>query len=163
MLKFIDISKAEGCELLLGGGRPADGPLAASGGFWVAPTIFNVSPSATIFNEEVFGPVACLTTFRTADEALELANASPYGLAAAAFTTDAALQRRCARELRAGVVWINCAQPSPHAMPWGGFKRSGLGRELGPLGLLPFLETKAVTVWDAGKPCGWYDPSYFEK
>lgn len=76
-------------------------------------------------------------------------------------TADEGLQKRCARELRAGIVWINCAQPSPHAMPWGGFKRSGIGRELGPLAFYPFLEVKAVTTWDIAKPAGWYPPHYF--
>ena len=102
------------------------------------------------------------TTFKTADEALELANASQYGLAAAVFTADEALQERCADELRAGVVWINNAQPSPHAMPWGGFKRSGIGREMGPLALLPFLEVKSVTRWPLGVPVGWYRPEMFQ-
>ena len=72
------------------------------------------------------------------------------------FTADPALQARCAEDLRAGVVWVNNAQPSPHAMPWGGFKTSGLGRELGPLALLPFLEVKAVTVWKGTEGAGWY-------
>ena len=153
---YIEKTKGEpGATLLLGGGRPAGERFAA--GFWTAPTIFRVTPANTIFREEIFGPVMSITTFKTPDEALALANDSAFGLAAAAFTQDAALQARCARELRAGVVWLNNAQPSPHAMPWGGFKHSGIGREMGPLALLPFLEPKAVTTWAGVEGVGWYD------
>jgi betaine-aldehyde dehydrogenase len=156
------VTQAEGASLLCGGAAPSDAKLAASGGFYIPPTVFGgVTPSHTIFREEVFGPVAGITTFKTAEEALELANASVYGLAAAVFTSDAAVSKHFAEELRAGIVWVNNAQPSPHAQPWGGFKRSGVGRELGPLALLPFLEVKAVTNWDAGKPAGWYPAGYF--
>jgi acyl-CoA reductase-like NAD-dependent aldehyde dehydrogenase len=141
---YIAKTKEEGGELLLGGGRPQGERFAA--GFWTAPTIFKVTPAHTIFREEIFGPVMSITTFKTAEEALALANDTSYGLAAAAFSEDPATLARCAGELRAGVVWLNNAQPSPHAMPWGGFKKSGIGREMGPLALLPFLEPKAVTV-----------------
>lgn len=153
---YIAKTLAEGGKLECGGGRPAGDRFAK--GFWTAPTVFSgITPAHTIFHEEIFGPVASITTFKTVDEAIELANNSEYGLAAAVFSTDAAKLDRVAKEVRAGVVWQNNAQPSPHAMPWGGFKKSGIGRELGPLGLLPFLEVKAVTTWpDAAAPLGWY-------
>jgi betaine-aldehyde dehydrogenase len=95
------------------------------------------------------------------EEAIELANDCEFGLAAAVFTTDKAKADRVAHEVRAGVVWQNNAQPSPHAMPWGGFKKSGIGREMGPLALLPFLEVKAVTGWPSDKAVGWYPESHF--
>jgi len=147
--EFIDISKAEGAKLELGGGRPAGDKFAK--GFWTAPTIFSgITPKHTIFHQEIFGPVMCvalpcprtwghgwggwtcamrcalaprrrrrgITTFKTLDEAIELANDCEYGLAAAVFTTDKAKAERVAHDVRAGVVWQNNAQPSPHAMPW---------------------------------------------
>jgi betaine-aldehyde dehydrogenase len=151
---YIAKSKAEGLVPLCGGGVP-EGELFQKG-CWTAPTIFGgVTPKHTIFNEEIFGPVASITTFKTVEEAIELANHSEYGLAAAVFSKNDTTLQRCAEELRAGVVWLNNAQPSPHAQPWGGFKKSGIGREMGPLALLPFLEAKAVTGWTAGA-VGWY-------
>lgn len=153
--RYIEISKAEGAKLLLGGGRPAGDKFAT--GFWTAPTIFgDVTTKHTIWREEIFGPVMSITTFKTEDEAIAMANDSEFGLAAAVFSKDAARCERFAREVRAGVIWTNNAQPSPHAMPWGGFKKSGIGRELGPMCLAPFLETKAVLGWPAGKNVGWY-------
>lgn len=152
---FIEKARAEGCTLLTGGGRPAGDKFAS--GFWTAPTIFGgVRPHHTLFREEVFGPVMSVTTFATEEESIALANDSEYGLAAAVFSRDEAKCKRFARAVRAGVVWVNNAQPSPHAMPWGGFKKSGVGRELGPLCLAPFLETKAVLGWPAGEGVGWY-------
>lgn len=151
---YIKKTKEEGLVPLCGGCVPEGEQYQK--GFWTAPTIFGgVTPQHTIFNEEVFGPVATITTFKTIDEAIELANASEYGLAAAAFSLDQAKLDRCAADIRAGVVWTNNAQPSPHAQPWGGFKKSGIGRELGPLCLLPMLEMKAVTGWKSGG-VGWY-------
>jgi betaine-aldehyde dehydrogenase len=105
--------------------------------------------------------VCCITTFKTLEEALELANDSPYGLAAAVFSADQAKLDKCNAELRAGVVWNNNAQPSPPQQPWGGFKKSGIGRELGPYGLLPYLEQKAVTAWRIDAQLGWYPASHF--
>ena len=134
VLAYIAQAQAEGCTLLCGGGPPAGLPQAYASGYFVAPTIFtNVTPAHTLFREEVFGPVASITTFATEEEALRLANDSEYGLAAAVFTSDAERAERVAARLRAGTVWINNAQPSPHAQPWGGFKKSGFGREMGPL------------------------------
>ena len=165
VLSYIEISRKEGLACACGGGAPAGLPAALSGGFFVAPTIFTgVTPAHTIFREEVFGPVLAVSTFETEAEAVALANESDFGLAAAVFSTDAARVQRVAGELRAGVVWANNAQPSPHAQPWGGFKKSGIGREMGPYALLPFLEQKAVTTWAHAKGesgLGWYPASHF--
>jgi acyl-CoA reductase-like NAD-dependent aldehyde dehydrogenase len=160
VMKYIATTKAEGGQLVAGGAPP---PGLEGKGFFLAPTIFaGITPAHTIFREEVFGPVCSITTFKTVEEAIELANNSEYGLAAAVFSADAAKVERCTREIRAGVVWQNNAQPSPPQQPWGGFKKSGLGRELGPYGLLPFLEVKAVTAWDPAAKLGWYPATYFQ-
>ena len=134
VMGFIKQAQSEGATLLCGGGRPASLPEQYHDGFFVAPTVFsNVTPKHTIFREEVFGPVATITTFKTEEEAIALANDSEFGLAAAIFSADLKRAHRVAGEVRAGSVWINNAQPSPHAQPWGGFKKSGIGREMGPL------------------------------
>jgi betaine-aldehyde dehydrogenase len=140
VMGYIAQAQAEGATLVCGGGPPAGLSPSYAAGFFVAPTIFTgVTPKHTIFREEVFGPVATVTTFSTEEEAIALANDSDFGLAAAIFTTDKAKGDRVAAAVRAGTVWINQAQPSPHALTWGGFKKSGIGREMGPLALLPFL------------------------
>ena len=140
VMGYIAQAHKEGLTLACGGGPPNGLEAQYAGGYFIAPTIFTgVTPKHTIFQEEVFGPVATVTTFSTEAEAIALANDSEFGLAAAIFTTDAAKGERVASAVRAGTVWINQAQPSPHALTWGGFKKSGIGREMGPLALLPFL------------------------
>jgi betaine-aldehyde dehydrogenase len=163
VMAYIAKSKEEGLVAACGGGnKPAGLAAAYENGYFVAPTIFTgVTPAHTIFREEVFGPVLAVSTFETEEQAVELANNSEFGLAAAIFTTDAAKADRVAAEVRAGTVWVNNAQPSPHAMPWGGFKKSGIGREMGPYALLPFLEAKSVTTWDRKVNLGWYPADYF--
>jgi betaine-aldehyde dehydrogenase len=159
---FIAQATAQGAKLECGGGPPAGLDAALTGGFFIAPTIFSgVTPAHTIFREEVFGPVATVTTFATEAEAVALANDSDFGLAAAIFTRDAERGERVAAAVKAGTVWVNQAQPSPHALPWGGFKKSGTGREMGPLALLPFLEAKAVNRFVPAAPAGWYPASHF--
>jgi betaine-aldehyde dehydrogenase len=149
-------ARAEGARFVAGG-EEAAAALPPGGGFWTAPTVLaDVTPAHAIFREEVFGPVMTITTFKTEEEALALANDTEYGLAAAVFSADPAKLQRAARAVKAGVVWLNNAQPSPHALPWGGFKKSGIGRELGPMALMPYLEQKAVLSWPSGKPAGWY-------
>lgn len=165
VLSYIEKAKAEGCTLVVGGAKPQGLSAETENGLYIAPTIFTgVKPSHTIFKEEIFGPVACVTTFETEEEAVALANDSEFGLAAAVFSTDLDKANRVADSIRAGTVWINHAQPSPHAMPWGGFKKSGVGREMGPFALLPFLEQKSVASWDrvAAPKLGWYRAEMFE-
>jgi betaine-aldehyde dehydrogenase len=113
----------------------------------VAPTVFaDVDNSATIAREEIFGPVMSVIPFQDVDDVVRLANDTEYGLAAAVWTTDIKKALRTAQALRAGIVWINDSQPAPTEMPWGGYKQSGIGRELGREGLEDFLEKKSVYV-----------------
>jgi betaine-aldehyde dehydrogenase len=137
---YIERAMAEGLKLLTGGKR------LQRPGYFIEPTIFvDVPSSSALWREEIFGPVLCVRTFATEQEAVELANDSDFGLAATIVTRDTARAQRVARALQAGHIWINGPQAVFPETSWGGFKRSGLGRELGPWGLQAFLEVKHVT------------------
>jgi betaine-aldehyde dehydrogenase len=115
-----------------------------------------VPVDAEIWREEVFGPVLVARTFQSEDEALRLANDSRFGLAAAVMSADRERAERVARKLRAGIVWINCSQPTFSQAPWGGMKQSGIGRELGEWGLENYLEVQQITAYESRDPWGWY-------
>jgi len=122
----------------------------------VAPTIFaDVAEDATIWRKEIFGPVVCVESFQQESEAIRLANDSEFGLAAAVMSGDDARCERVARAFSAGIVWINCSQPTFVQAPWGGYKKSGIGRELGRWGFESYLETKQITRFDGKQPWGW--------
>lgn len=132
----------EGAKIVAGGVRPIDG---MSGGWFVRPTVFaDVAPAMRISTTELFGPVLTITPFEDEENAIRLANASEYGLAAYVETTDQERAGRVARRLRAGMVHLN-GTPAAQGSPFGGYKRSGVGREGGRLGLEEFLEIKAVS------------------
>ncbi len=145
ILGYIDGAAAEGGSLLAGGAR-----LSGEGydeGFFVAPTIFSdVRDDMTIAREEVFGPVLSAFTFDTIDEVVARANATDFGLAGGVWTRDLATAHRMSRAIRAGSVWINCYQMLDPAVPFGGYKHSGFGRESGPHHIDDYLETKAVWI-----------------
>jgi acyl-CoA reductase-like NAD-dependent aldehyde dehydrogenase len=125
------------------GRRPDDAHLA--NGYFVPPTVFaDVDNSATIAREEIFGPVMSVIPFGSIEDAVAMANDTEYGLAASVWTRDVKKALLTARAIRAGVVWINDSQPAPTEMPWGGYKQSGIGRELGKHGVEDFLESKSV-------------------
>jgi betaine-aldehyde dehydrogenase len=133
---------ADGARLVTGGGRPAGTP---EQGYFIAPTIFtDVPPTSALWRDEIFGPVLCVRVFDTEEEAVELANDSEYGLVASVVTADEARGERVARALEAGVVWVNTPQLIYPQTSWGGYKRSSIGRELGPFGLAAFQEIKQV-------------------
>jgi betaine-aldehyde dehydrogenase len=126
-------------------------------GFYIEPTIFyDVDNSARIAREEIFGPVASVIPFESEKDAIKIANDSPYGLAAAIWTRDIFKAFRVAKSVRAGTIWINHMQPTYVEAPWGGFKQSGIGRELGPWGIEEYLETKQVYINLNEQPIGWY-------
>jgi acyl-CoA reductase-like NAD-dependent aldehyde dehydrogenase len=144
VLDYIDQGSQHGATLVTGG-RRLDGPLGD--GFYVEPTIFdNVSPHDSISREEIFGPVLAVTPFDTADDAVRLANDSPYGLAAAVWSSNINTAINTSKRLRAGTVWINAYHDAglPFCMPMGGYKASGIGRELGREGLAQYFETKSI-------------------
>lgn len=140
--RYVERGIAEGLTLLTGGKR-------ASGfehGYFFEPTIFvNVPTSSALWREEIFGPVLCVRTFATEEEAIRLANESDFGLAAGIISGDTARAERVAQALEAGHIWINSLQVVFAETSWGGFKRSGIGRELGPWGLSAYLEVKHIT------------------
>jgi betaine-aldehyde dehydrogenase len=157
VLNYIRKGIEDGAKLLCGGLELSEQRLKC--GYFVEPTIFDeVSTNSVIWREEIFGPVLCVRSFRTAEEAIQLANDTHYGLAAAVMSKDKELCYRIAKELEAGVVWINCSQPTFIQAPWGGMKQSGFGRELGPWGLYNYLEVKQITVWNdpQAKTLQWY-------
>jgi len=149
---YQELGKKE-AKLASGGGRPA----SISRGYYVEPTIFyDVDNSARIAREEIFGPVAAVIPFSDEAAAIRIANDTPYGLAAAVWSRDIFKAFRVVKALRAGIVWVNHMQPTYVEAPWGGYKQSGFGRELGPWGIEEYLETKQVHVNLNEQPIGWY-------
>ncbi|VDB85362.1 unnamed protein product [Peniophora sp. CBMAI 1063] len=146
---YIESGKREGAKILLGGEK------REGKGFWVDATIFtDITPSMRIVEEEIFGPVLALGRFETEEEAIELANATTYGLAAGLHSNDQAQCHRVSNALEAGTVWINQYNILHNHVPFGGKKQSGIGRELGSHALDEYISTKAVH-WNYGEKLDW--------
>ncbi len=144
VLSFIEAGKKEGARLVMGGGRANVG---SGKGYFIEPTIFDqVSNRMKIAREEIFGPVLSVIPFKAVEDAIAEGNATTYGLAAAVWTRDVAKALRAARALRAGTVWVNAYNLYDAALPFGGFKESGFGRELGSAGIDLYTEVKSVWV-----------------
>jgi len=149
---YMEIGKKE-AKTAIGGGRAK----GFGKGFYVEPTIFyDVDNSARIAREEIFGPVATVIPFENEADAIKIANDTPYGLAGAVWTRDIFKAFRIVKSMRAGIIWVNHMQPTYVEAPWGGYKQSGFGRELGPWGLEEYLETKQVYVNLDEAPIAWY-------
>ncbi len=141
IMQYIESGKAAGAKCVTGGGRAGDK------GFFVEPTVFDhVNDDMEIATDEIFGPVMSVLPFTDADEVIERGNKTFYGLAAAVWTKDVAKAHHVAHKLRAGTVWINCYDVFDAAAPFGGYKMSGIGRELGEAALANYTEHKTVTV-----------------
>jgi betaine-aldehyde dehydrogenase len=154
VLDYIDVGKREG-RLLTGGGVPKDDGLAK--GFFVTPTIFaDVDNRARVAQEEIFGPVLVVMPFEDEAAAVRLANDTPFGLAGAVWTRDVFRGIRVLKQIRAGILWLNTYHPTYNEAPWGGYKQSGFGRELGPYGLEHYLEIKQINLNLSETPIGWY-------
>lgn len=154
VMGYIDAGKAAGARVLCGGGRVE----GFNAGYFVAPTIFtDVTPEMSIWTDEIFGPVLSVMRFSDEGEAVRLANDTPYGLAATVLSADTQRAERVADALDSGITWQNCNNVVVIQAPWGGVKKSGMGRELGRWGLENFLEPKQKTRWLSGGSLGWYD------
>jgi 5-carboxymethyl-2-hydroxymuconic-semialdehyde dehydrogenase len=143
VLSYVQAGRDEGARLVAGGSRPAGRP---EGNYLSATVFADVEPAMRIFREEIFGPVVCVTPFDGEAEAVALANATPYGLAAYIWTTDLARAHRVAHAVEAGMTWINSHNVRDLRTPFGGVKASGLGREGGPHSLDFYTEARIVHV-----------------
>ena len=151
---YVAVGLREGARIVAGGKRPTDGALA--NGFFYEPTIFaDVTSHMRIAQEEIFGPVTVVITYRDLDEAVRIANDVPFGLGASIWTADTAAALRLSDRLDCGTIWINDHHRVDPALPWGGMKDSGLGRECGLEGWREYTQTKSVVV-NLDRPVDWY-------
>ena len=156
VLGYVKKGIEEGATLVCGGERYTEGECAK--GYFMRPTIFdNCTPDMTIVREEIFGPVVTIQTFKTEEEAIALANDTDYGLAGGVFTHQLERALRVVKEVRAGITWVNAFNPTYNEAPWGGYKMSGIGRELGVHGLEEYQEIKQVNINLTPGPAGWYE------
>lgn len=155
VLKYIEIGKQEGATLLTGGNQLTNGTY--QNGNFVEPTIFtDTTSNMRIVKEEIFGPVLVIQRFKNEEEAIEMANDTVYGLAGSVFTSDGTKALRVAKNIRAGITWINTYHPTYVQAPWGGYKQSGIGRELGTSGLDEYTEEKQININLEIEPSGWF-------
>lgn len=156
ILEYIRCGMEEGATLVCGGERYTEGGCAD--GYFIRPTVFdNCTPDMKIVREEIFGPVVCVQTFKTEQEAIDMANDTMYGLAGGVFTSDITKAMHVIKELRAGITWVNCYNPTFNEAPWGGYKMSGVGRELGVHGLEEYQEVKQININLTPGLVGWYE------
>lgn len=151
VLNYLEVCRREGNRVLTGGGKPAAPELEA--GCFLQPTVVEAAPGDTVFTEEVFGPFVCVTRFSDEAEAVELANATQYGLGSGLWTTNLARAHRVADAINAGMVWINCYKRVHPGSPFGGVGQSGFGRDLGTECLHEYTEAKSIWInYDAQIP-----------
>ena len=155
ILSYIEIGRQEGAEVLIGGGVETleDG---LENGYYIQPTLLRGSNEMKVFQEEIFGPVVGITTFRTPEEALRIANDTEYGLGAGVWTRDINLAWRMSRGIQAGRIWVNCYHAYPAHAAFGGYKKSGIGRETHKKALEHYQNTKNLLVSHATDPLGFF-------
>ena len=154
ILYYIDIGKQEGAEILIGGG--AYNNRTYPNGYYVMPTLFKGNNKMRVFQEEIFGPVLCVTTFKDEAEALEIANDTLYGLGAGVWTRDVHQMQTFTRGIAAGRIWCNCFHLYPAHASFGGYKKSGIGRETHKMMLNHYRHTKNVLVSYDKNPLGFF-------
>ncbi|MGJ8736505.1 aldehyde dehydrogenase family protein [Zobellia laminariae] len=154
VMSYINIGKEEGCELLTGGDVAYVEGL--EGGFYIQPTILKGNNKMRVFQEEIFGPVLCVTTFKDEAEAIEIANDTPYGLGAGVWTRDTHQAYQISRAVQAGRVWVNCYHLYPAHAPFGGYKKSGIGRENHKMMLAHYRQTKNMLISYDKKAMGFF-------
>lgn len=152
ILRCIQMGKDEGAELLTGGGERKEG----DGGFYIEPTVFKGNNQMRIFQDEIFGPVLSVTTFKDFDEAMQIANDTMYGLGAGVWSRDGATAYRAGRAIQAGRVWTNCYHIYPAHAAFGGYKQSGIGRENHKMMLEHYQQTKNLLVSYSPKALGFF-------
>jgi acyl-CoA reductase-like NAD-dependent aldehyde dehydrogenase len=144
VLAYCDVARSEGGEILIGGKAPAAPELAA--GCYVEPTVVRAGTYDRVAQEEVFGPFVTVTTFATDDEAIDIANATQYGLGGGLWTRDLSRAHRAARDIRSGMLWVNCYKRVHPGSPFGGMGASGHGREMGFEAMRQYTDPKAVWI-----------------
>jgi aldehyde dehydrogenase len=155
ILSYLDIGKQEGAQVLTGG-TAAKLNAGLETGYYIEPTIFKGNNKMRVFQEEIFGPVVCVTTFKTTEEAIEIANDTLYGLGAGVWTRDAHEIYQVPRAIQAGRVWVNCYHAYPAHAPFGGYKKSGFGRETHKMMLNHYRNTKNMLISYDKKKLGFF-------
>ncbi len=155
IMSYLEIGKQEGAQCLIGGGRAQLGGDLA-GGYYIEPTLFKGTNDMRIFREEIFGPVLAVTTFKTEEEALRIANDTPYGLGAGVWSRDINTAFRMGKGIKAGRVWTNCYHAYPAHATFGGYKESGIGRETHKMMLDHYQQTKNLLVSYSQKKLGFF-------
>jgi aldehyde dehydrogenase len=155
ILSYFDIGRKEGAKVLTGG-TPNKLPGELAGGYYIKPTVFEGHNKMRVFQEEIFGPVVSVTTFDTPEEALEIANDTLYGLGSGVWTRDLNTAYRFGRGIKAGRVWTNCYHAYPAHAAFGGYKKSGIGRETHKMMLDHYQQTKNVLVSYSDKALGFF-------
>lgn len=154
ILNYIEIGKEEGAEVLCGGKAAYNDGLA--GGYYIQPTLLKGNNKMRVFQEEIFGPVVCVTTFKDEKEAIEIANDTLYGLGAGVWTRDMHQAYQVSRQVQAGRVWVNCYHAYPAHAPFGGYKKSGIGRETHKMMLNHYRQTKNMLVSYSKNALGFF-------
>ncbi|MAO09622.1 MAG: aldehyde dehydrogenase, partial [Flavobacteriaceae bacterium] len=154
ILNYLDIGKEEGCEVLTGGESAYNEGL--EGGYYIKPTIFKGNNKMRVFQGEIFGPVVCVTSFKNEADAIEIANDTLYGLGAGVWTRDMHQAYQISREVKAGRVWVNNYHAYPAHAPFGGYKKSGIGRENHKMMLDHYRQTKNMLISYDKKKLGFF-------